>query len=80
LHRYTAHFDEAGEEGVGQIAAGPLGGQSRWLILDVCFQGTSQLPIGAALTFSHKVPIPESKYEEMFKNKGYLYTYFLDGA
>lgn len=33
---YTAYIDEAGDEGIGKLAAGPVGGQSRWLILGAC--------------------------------------------
>ncbi len=30
------YIDEAGDEGFGKLAAGPAGGQSRWLILGAC--------------------------------------------
>ncbi|WP_199086014.1 DUF3800 domain-containing protein [Bosea sp. ASV33] len=36
LPQYTAYIDEAGDEGFGKLAAGPVGGQSRWLILGAC--------------------------------------------
>ncbi len=37
----------------------------------------SSLPIRAALTLSHKVTIPESKYASTFKTKGVLYNYLV---
>jgi len=37
----------------------------------------SKLPIGAAITFSHKVTISNSRYEDIFKKKGFLYNYLL---
>lgn len=36
MRQYTAYIDEAGDEGFGKLAAGPSGGQSRWLILGAC--------------------------------------------
>ena len=33
---YTAYIDEAGDEGLGKLAAGPIGGQSRWLVVGAC--------------------------------------------
>lgn len=33
---FVAYIDEAGDEGLGKLAAGPVGGQSRWLILGAC--------------------------------------------
>ena len=36
MHQYTVYIDEAGDEGFGKLAAGPQGGQSRWLILGAC--------------------------------------------
>jgi hypothetical protein len=33
---YTAYIDEAGDEGFGKLAAGPVGGQSRWLNIGAC--------------------------------------------
>jgi len=33
---YTVYIDEAGDEGFGKLASGPVGGQSRWLILGAC--------------------------------------------
>jgi hypothetical protein len=33
---YTAYIDEAGDEGFGKLAAGPVGGQSRWFALGAC--------------------------------------------
>ncbi|UOK72212.1 DUF3800 domain-containing protein [Ancylobacter polymorphus] len=116
---YTAYIDEAGDEGIGKLAAGPVGGQSRWLVLGACIvsrendlklpawrdkilsrfpdkksrdlhfrelkheqkivvcQEISVLPIGVSLAFSHKVTIPGTKWESIFKQKGYLYNYLL---
>jgi len=36
VHQYTAYIDEAGDEGFGKLAAGPIGGQSQWLLLGAC--------------------------------------------
>ncbi|WP_281801942.1 DUF3800 domain-containing protein [Methylocystis echinoides] len=36
VRHYTAYIDEAGDEGIGKLAAGPSGGQSRWLVLGAC--------------------------------------------
>jgi Protein of unknown function (DUF3800) len=36
MHHFTVYIDEAGDEGFGKLAAGPTGGQSRWLILGAC--------------------------------------------
>lgn len=36
MKEYVAYIDEAGDEGFGKLAAGPVGGQSRWLILGAC--------------------------------------------
>jgi hypothetical protein len=36
LSHFTAYIDEAGDEGFGKLAAGPVGGQSRWLMLGAC--------------------------------------------
>ncbi len=36
MHHFTVYIDEAGDEGFGKLAAGPVGGQSRWLILGAC--------------------------------------------
>jgi hypothetical protein len=36
MHQFTVYIDEAGDEGFGKLAAGPTGGQSRWLILGAC--------------------------------------------
>jgi Protein of unknown function (DUF3800) len=33
---YVAYIDEAGDEGFGKLAAGSVGGQSRWLVLGAC--------------------------------------------
>ena len=33
---FVAYIDEAGDEGFGKLAAGPVGGQSHWLILGAC--------------------------------------------
>ena len=43
----------------------------------VVSQEISKLPLGAALTFSHKVTIPGTKFAEVFAKKGYLYNYLL---
>lgn len=40
-------------------------------------QELARLPLGAAVTFSHKVTIPGSKWETTFKRKGYLYNYLV---
>lgn len=40
----------------------------------VC-QELAKRPLGAALTFSHKVTIPGSRHESVLKKKGYLYNY-----
>lgn len=116
---YVAYIDEAGDEGFGKLAAGPIGGQSRWLLLGCCLvtresdlklplwrdeilarfpqrqsrdlhfrkllhnqkvvvcQEIAARPIEACLTLSHKVTIPGSRWEEVFKQKGYLYNYLL---
>jgi hypothetical protein len=36
VHQFTIYIDEAGDEGFGKLAAGPAGGQSRWLALGAC--------------------------------------------
>jgi hypothetical protein len=36
MKEYVAYIDEAGDEGFGKLAAGPVGGQSRWLVLGAC--------------------------------------------
>ena len=33
---FVAYIDEAGDEGFGRLAAGPVGGQSRWLVIGAC--------------------------------------------
>lgn len=33
---FVAYIDEAGDEGFGKLAAGPSGGQSRWLMIGAC--------------------------------------------
>jgi hypothetical protein len=33
---FVAYIDEAGDEGFGKLSAGPIGGQSRWLLLGAC--------------------------------------------
>lgn len=33
MQHFTAYIDEAGDEGFGKLAAGPIGGQSHWLVL-----------------------------------------------
>ena len=43
----------------------------------VACQEIASLPIEAALTLSHKVTLPGSKWEVPFKQKGYLYNYLL---
>ena len=117
--QFVTYIDEAGDEGFGKLAAGPIGGQSRWLILGACIvrrendlklpalrdsilarfpkkksrdlhfrfldhaqkivacQEIAKYPLGACLTLSHKVTIPGRKYEDVFKQKGYLYNYLV---
>lgn len=36
MQHFTVYIDEAGDEGFGKLAAGPVGGQSRWLVLGAC--------------------------------------------
>ena len=36
LRQYTVYIDEAGDEGFGKLSAGPVGGQSKWLLLGAC--------------------------------------------
>ncbi len=36
MHQFIIYIDEAGDEGFGKLAAGPVGGQSRWLALGAC--------------------------------------------
>jgi hypothetical protein len=36
MQHFTVYIDEAGDEGIGKLAAGPSGGQSRWLVLGAC--------------------------------------------
>ncbi len=116
---FVGYIDEAGDEGFGKLNAGPLGGQSRWLILGCCLvtrdadlklplwrdqilqrfpnkrardlhfrhlnhqqkivacQEIAARPIIACLTLSHKITIPGSRWEDVFKQKGYLYNYLL---
>ena len=38
------------------------------------------MPLAAALTFSHKVTIAGSRFEDTFKKKGYLYNYLVTMA
>jgi hypothetical protein len=40
-------------------------------------QEIGRLPVGAAVTFSHKVTLPGSKWEPIFKRRGYLYNYLV---
>jgi hypothetical protein len=40
-------------------------------------QEIGKLPVGAAVTFSHKVTLPGSKWEQTFRRKGYLYNYLI---
>lgn len=119
MKQFTVYIDEAGDEGFGKLAAGPLGGQSRWLVLGACIvsrendlklptwrneilakfpakktkdlhfrnlkheqkivvcQELAKLPIGVCVVMSHKITIPGSKFEEVFKKKGYLYNYLV---
>jgi hypothetical protein len=116
---FIAYIDEAGDEGFGKLAAGPIGGQSRWLMLGACVasrendlsfptwrdailarfprkrsrdlhfrelahpqkivacQEIAKLPVRACVVMSHKVTIPGSKWESVFKKKGYLYNYLI---
>jgi hypothetical protein len=43
----------------------------------VVSQEIAKLPIEAAVTFSHKVTIPGTKIEGVFKQPGYLYNYLV---
>jgi hypothetical protein len=43
----------------------------------VACQEIAKLPIEAALTLSHKITLPGSKWETTFAQKGYLYNYLL---
>ncbi len=43
----------------------------------VVSQEIAKLPIEAALTLSHKVTIPGTKWAEVFRKKGYLYNYLV---
>lgn len=43
----------------------------------VAAQDMAKLPIGAALTLSHKVTIPGSKHAHLFKKPQYLYNYLV---
>jgi hypothetical protein len=43
----------------------------------VICQELAKRPIGIAVTMSHKVTIPGSKWEGIFKQKGYLYNYLV---
>ena len=36
MQHFTVYIDESGDEGFGKLAAGPIGGQSRWLSLGAC--------------------------------------------
>lgn len=116
---FVVYIDEAGDEGFGKLAAGPVGGQSHWLILGACMahreddlkfpawrdrilarfperrsrdlhfrhlnhaqkivtcQEIAKLPVSACLTMSHKVTIPGTRWESIFKKKGYLYNYLI---
>lgn len=47
MRHFTAYIDEAGDEGFGKLAAGQVGGQSRWLVLGACLvsrENDLQLP------------------------------------
>lgn len=116
---FVAYIDEAGDEGFGKLSAGPVGGQSRWLVLGACMahreddlqfpiwrdrilsrfpkhksrdlhfrdlkhaqkivvcQEIAKLPVSASLVCSHKVTIPGTKWEKVFKQKQYLYNYLI---
>jgi hypothetical protein len=43
----------------------------------VACQEIARLPVRSAITLSHKVTIPGSKWEGVFKQKGYLYNYLV---
>ena len=43
----------------------------------VACQEISKMPLEAALTFSHKVTLPGSRWQTTFSQKGYLYNYLL---
>jgi hypothetical protein len=119
VRHYTVYIDEAGDEGIGKLASGVTGGQSRWLIIGACIvsrendlllpslrdsilsrfpkkqkrdlhfrdlkheqkvvtcQEIARFKLGACLSLSHKVTIPGSKWENIFKQKGYLYNYLI---
>jgi len=116
---FVAYIDEAGDEGFGKLAAGPVGGQSQWLAIGSCLvrreddlklprwrdqilarfprkrardlhfrelnhaqrvvtcQEIAKLPVGICIAMSHKVTIPGSSHEVVFKQKGYLYNYLV---
>ena len=40
-------------------------------------QEIGKMPVGAAVTFSHKATLPGSKWEPVFRQKGYLYNYLV---
>lgn len=40
-------------------------------------QEIGKLPVGAAVTFSHKITLPGSQWEKTFQRKGYLYNYLV---
>jgi hypothetical protein len=119
MKEYVAYIDEAGDEGFGKLAAGPLGGQSRWLVLGACIvsrendlklpllrdgilshfpkrktrdlhfrdlnhaqkivacQDIAAFRLGVCVTLSHKVTIPGTRFEPIFKKKQYLYNYMV---
>ena len=119
MNHYTIYIDEAGDEGIGKLVAGNVGGQSRWLILGACivsYENDLKLPtlrdrilnrfpkkksrtlhfrdlkheqkivacqematfqFGGCLALSHKVTIPGSNWEVIFKQKGFLYNYLI---
>ncbi len=43
----------------------------------VVSQEVAKLPVWAAVAFSHKLTIPGSKFEKVFKQPGYLYNYLV---
>ncbi|MDR4305451.1 DUF3800 domain-containing protein [Chelatococcus sambhunathii] len=47
MKHFTAYIDEAGDEGLGKLASGSIGGQSRWFVLGACIvnhDGDLKLP------------------------------------
>ena len=119
IKNYTVYIDEAGDEGFGKLAAGPIGGQSNWFVIGACIvtrendlklpawrdkilgrfpkkktsdlhfrdlkheqkvvacQEISEMTLTGCVALSNKATIPGTRYEEIFKKKGYLYNFVL---